>query len=251
MIKSTLEKLPLTTIIIAYFFICGLLYIIGFWSTFDIDITNFVSLTDIPKSFVLPFVLSQGIFLFHVLAYFILFPSIKDGEEKPKVMYKRTLLKRILIILVHPDTLFAYLVSFIFITIKNYKSEPLFWYFSSLLIGTYLIYRFTKSTFIKNKIPYFITRLFVGYFICLLPIFSFSTGKILSLNTFKNQKIVYVNNLIDNNVCETNTIKIKKDENKYKLLGFLGDKLIISTLDNKKIIIINQSTFKSVELSLK
>lgn len=81
MFTDILKKIPTTTILLTYLFICGVLYIIGFWSLFNIDISNLVTITDIPKSFVFPFVISQGLFLFNMLTQFITASTDKDPEN--------------------------------------------------------------------------------------------------------------------------------------------------------------------------
>ena len=251
MIKKILDKLPLTTILVSYFFICGSLYLIGFWTTFKIDITNFVSITDIPKNFILPFVLSQGLFLFQLLMNFLSIPILKDelinntGENALKPRWKDILYK-----LINLDTLFIIAV-FVIISYAHEKSmSSVYWTLSSLTIGFYLIYRYTTSTFVRGIIKYEVLRLYSAYVICFLPIFCFSTGKVLSLNIYNNKEIMYINKICDNNQSGNIDINLsKRDSSSLKLLGFLGDKLIVSTINNKKIIFINQSTFKNIEFT--
>lgn len=253
MIKGLLEKLPLTTILIAYFFICGGLYLIGFWTTFKIDITPFVSLTDIPKSFVLPFVLSQGLFLFHLLTNMLSTTLYKDNipdETNQPTKPKRKIWLRILLATIHPDTLFSFAVAFIIFYSHDHRNETMYWYLSSMIVGAYLIYKFMTINYVKTKIPYFSLRLYAGYILCLLPIFCFSTGKILAVNIYNNKDIMYISKISDNNQSpNTDTNLSYLSTHSFKLIGFLGDKLVISSLTNDKIVFINQSTFSTVELS--
>ena len=53
--KDWFDKVSFTTVVIVYLFVCGGLYIIGYWGEFFLDITPFISIADIPKSFILPF----------------------------------------------------------------------------------------------------------------------------------------------------------------------------------------------------
>lgn len=254
MLKNILDKLPITTILVSYFFICGGLYIIGFWSTFNIDITPFVSIIDIPKSFVLPFAISQGIFLLQMLTNLLTSTLVKDDPETdtttPKK--KKTKWERLFFVLFRWDTLFIISTILIINFSRTYKTNAIFWSMSSLLIGIYLTYKFTSILFVREKIPYYNLRLYFGYIICFLPVFCFSTGKVLSLNIYNNQEIMYIHNIRDNNHSGNipSTVS-KRDSNSLKFIGFLGDKLIVSSVDNKRIIFINQSSFNQVEMTRK
>jgi hypothetical protein len=252
MFKQILDKLPLATILLSYFFVCGGLYLIGFWTTFNIDITNFVSITDIPKSFVLPFVLSQGVFLLQSLSNLLSASLHKDEEPTENTNPKKAKTKwhRILLVFFSWDSLFSLAVLLIVSFSFKYKLNTLFWGASSLTIAFYLIYKFTSSKFVRTKIPYPVVRLYIAYIICLLPIFCFSTGKVLSVNIYNNKEIMYINAISDSSQSGNTSINFsKRDSSSLKFLGFLGDKLIISSINNKKIIFVNQSSFKTVELT--
>jgi len=252
MIKGLLEKLPLTTILIAYFFICGGLYLIGFWTTFGIDISPFISLTDIPKSFVLPFVLSQGLYLFHLFTNFFATSIQQDEELHMFPEWRKKKWFRIFLRLIHPDMLFVVVTFFILRFYTTHQTNALFWYFSSFGVGLYLIFKFVTFKEIKDRIPYFILRLYLGYIVCLLPIFCFSTGKILAVDTYNNKDIKYITISNDTNQSEKADSTFSNQSNQsLKFLGFLGDKLIASSLDNEKIVFLNQSSADKVVLSKK
>jgi hypothetical protein len=249
MFKQIIDKLPLATILLSYFFVCGGLYLIGFWTTFNIDITNFVSITDVPKSFILPFVLSQGFFLMQLLTNVVSTSLHKDDtqEQQKKVKTKKQLILSSLFSL---DTLFSMTVPFIVYFSYQYKTNAFYWALSSLTIAFFLMYKFTSLKIIKEKIPYLTLRIYIGYIICFLPIICFSTGKVLSVNIYNNKDIMYINHISDSSQSGNTSMNFsKRDSSSLKLLGFLGDKLIISSINNKKIIFVNQSSFKTVELT--
>jgi hypothetical protein len=69
-----LEKLKnnlavISTILVVYFTICGTLWHIGYWSTFDINILQYITASDIIKIFIIPFLSSGLILLFSYLAF--------------------------------------------------------------------------------------------------------------------------------------------------------------------------------------
>ena len=50
------------------------------------------------------------------------------------------------------------------------------------------------------------------------------------------------------NIDVPNTIIQKSGVNTLKLLGFLGDKFIVSSLNNEKIFVLKQDAFNTIEL---
>ncbi len=238
MIKDAFAKLPFTAIIISYFFVCGGLYLIGFWTTFEIDISSFITITDIPKSFIFPFVITQGFLLLYIMVN--LFTSHDLLTERPFLDYETDKLwKRFIKFLVSFDFLFTISIPYIVTNFQDNKLNPIFWSLCCFWISFYLIRKVSRSPFLKTQIQEYNLRLYLSYFLCFVPIGCFSTGKVLSLVIFNNSKIQYVN--IDNK-----TPKI--DSTSLKFISFLGDKLIVSSLDNKKINYINQSSYSKVEL---
>jgi len=88
-------------------------------------------------------------------------------------------------------------------------------------------------------------RHYIGTLIITVPIFCVFTAKLSSLSIYNNNDIRYIKTINnDSNVSISDTLSLK-------LLGFLGDKVIVSSLDNKKIIVPNQSSFSRIELTQK
>lgn len=77
---------------------------------------------------------------------------------------------------------------------------------------------------------------------------SFMLGKIKALAIYNNSEIKYIKHLINNNATE---IFAAKDSTNFKLIGFLGDKLIIGSLDNKQTVILNQSSISNLVIEIK
>jgi len=73
--------------------------------------------------------------------------------------------------------------------------------------------------------------------------FSFILGRVKAIYVYKNENIKYAK-AIDNN-----SISAISDSVPKKFLGFLGDKAIVSSLDNKTIIVLNQDKYDRIELT--
>jgi hypothetical protein len=231
--NNLIDKVPITTIVVSYFFICGGLYLIGFWTVFKIDISAFISITDIPKSFVIPFIFTNGTYLGQIILNSLLTKFYKDNNGD--FSHSSTLNKSLII-----DIIATLIIVVILFFSKNYTDDPYFWTISCTLVGLYLLFKFCVSSFIKSVVPYFTLRLYFGYILILTPIFSFATGKYVALNIYNNynntdlaKKYIIKNKFISDNTS------IDTSFNNLKLIGFIGDKTIASTEDNKNFIIIN------------
>lgn len=249
MIKRLTDNLPLATLVIAFLFVCGALYLIGFWGTFNVDITNLVSITDIPKSFVLPFFISQGVFILNIAVTIILTRDFIDNkkldEHKSKSIWWRLF-----------DTIFSIntviSISFIIIliTYADHKLSSKYWLQSSLALSFLLSIKLTRTSFFITNFTSRYFRLYLANIIVILPISSYATGKVTSLNIYNNSAYINITNITpissqDNIDIHSSTLS----SHSFKLVGFLGDKLIVSSLDNKTIIFINQSYYGTVEMT--
>lgn len=233
--KEYLKTIPATTIIIIYLYLCGGLYLIIYWSTFNFDISNIASITDIPKNFIYPFILSNTTFIIGIVAAQLdssLSKRTQDNiskERKPKKSIEPFF-----------DRIF-FISVFALIPLYTYlKYNDFFWWITGICLLFFLLFKFMKSPLIARCFPnsnirYYAFTLFVS-----VPIFCVITAKSNSISIYNNTDIKYAK--INNEALDSTSLK---------LLGFLGDKLIISSLDNKKIIVLNQSSLSVVELTQK
>ncbi len=238
MLKDILKQLPLTTFIVIFLYVCGGLYLIGYWGTFGIDISNIVGIVEIPKGFIFPFVLSQGYFLMYPL--FDVIVPIKTKDSKPKE-YKYFIWKLLLDVNIYIIILGGLVYPFFLL----YKGSVFFWFFYGFALSIALVIKTIGMPFVKEIIPSYPLRRYIVIMIIFTPIISLVTGKIQSLEVFNNNHIKYIKAEPNNN--KTN-ILATNDTTRLKLLGFLGEKVIISSLDNKKQYILNQSSVDVVGL---
>lgn len=240
--KEFINKLPFTTVTIVYFFVSGGLYLIGYWSTFKFDITSFISLTDIPKSFILPFALTNGFVLLHLFLNFLTTRHYKDKlDEENKEPIKKTKAQRIRALIFSLNTLIMLSFIIAFSLLEKYQLNPTYWSLTTMTIGYMIVYKLSENSHFKNYLPSYSLRTYVSTMLIILPLMCFVTGKYLSLKIFNN----------DNYLIYEKPVTLNKDDNQsdtLKLVGFIGDKVIISSLDNKRLFIINQSNGQEINL---
>lgn len=246
MLKEYFKELPITTLILLFLFICGSLYLIGYWGTFDVDISNIVSATDIPKSFIMPFVVSNGMLIANILLQIIIFRHLKEQVvPKSEEVKKRTFFGRFWRFLLSVDAIFSLSAVFIISEYENNKLNGVYWLVSGFTVSILVGIKIVNLPAIRRIIPYEIIRMYTVMMLIYTPVMSFAIGKTRAINTYVNKQIRYATAIPTNTSINTQAIK---DSSSLKLLGFLGDKIILSSLDNKKIYILNQSAFDIVEL---
>jgi len=238
MVKEFWKNITFTTGILIYCTFCGVLYLLSYWSTFDIDVTNFITITDVPKAFIFPFTIS-GALMTILFGFFSIdvtkkdFPTkITDHKFLKFITNDATI--SISIILIYIAALILYPIYF---RSKNY------WYYTSGLFIIFLIIKFLQSDLLNNYISNQRVRFIIVIVVFLLPWACMIRAKAKSLDIYFNKKIKYINII---NRDKTHAII---DNNSFKLLGFLGDKLIVSSLNNEKVLILDQTGEKGVEVS--
>ena len=118
-----------------------------------------------------------------------------------------------------------------------------YWQFFCLLFPILLSVKFWDFEWLNNLTKSNALTFYFSFTFLYIPFSAFQTGKTLSLDIYSNKDFKYVK-----------FIPAKgdfPDSTKYKLLGFLGSKTFISTVDNKKVTIVDQSSFDAIEIEKK
>ena len=244
MLDKIIKYIPITTGLIIFLFICGGVYLAGFWTTFGIDVLGLVSLTEIPKSFLLPFSLAIGVAFIEnfIMALILHDKNLNTARFRRAYKFVNITAKKYLIF-----NLDFWIIAISISTLILYPFLSKFGWFWTVSCGALIITIFNKVVISSFAIRYVMAYKSLISIILLListPFFSFMLGKTSSLNIYNNKDIKYIKN-----ITMTNNIQIlaQKDSLSFKSLGFLGDKFIISSLDNKEIIILNQASIQQID----
>lgn len=249
--NNFIKSVSSTTILIAYFFTCGSLYLIGYWSNFNIDISSFVAIWDVPKVFVFPFVVATALALFYQLLIYLMHSDMDARFIKSRRGLNVILLKKkgfgwlLLRQLLFTTFFLELLIGFVPLFYLLFKDKYLFWSISCIIVCIVVINRLKRKIYIRRC---FSSRAMMHIVITtsiVTPAFSFGYAKVKGMKVYNNTDIMYIMKL------NKNTNSIISDTIRNKFLGFLGDKAIISSLDNEKIIVLNQDDFSGFELSKK
>jgi hypothetical protein len=247
MLKDFIKQLPLTVLILIFLYVCGSLYLVGFWSTFDLDVSNIVNLTEIPKSFILPFLLSN---IYGLIVYVIVLITSHSKKDELVGVDTQTGPSKTWIIIIDLvlDLLIFIIPAIMYMYYDKYKLSGNYWTGSLSIMSLLIASKFSGLSFFKNLIPNSSTRFYLLILFVSTICMSFAIGKLKSVNIYNNRYVKYI-------AVKTNNVNVEiqpiSDTTNLKLLGFLGDKVIISSLDNKKIFVFNQDRFDIIELEEK
>jgi|SRR6185437_12359724 len=246
--ENILSKISIATLALTYLFFCGILYIMSFWFTFNFDITNYIDLLDIPKSFVYPLATGIGLSLILFILQAITYSTRQIQTEErineeliPKIkeLPTKTLLGRIL----KSYHLWYIIVLLACVTFYNSKNLLVIAIicFSTIVyfISNVLTSKLTDK-YIKNKS----LKIIFAILIIFIPIFTFFTGKQKSISIYNNMEYYTVTGITLKENMATDIYLNKK------LISKLGNNLFFTTLDNKKIIILNNNEIVSIEFTL-
>lgn len=245
--NEKLNNIPIAILLLIYLFVCGILYLIGFWSTFDVDVFSLISIYDIPKSFAFPLLVTQGFFVLNIISGNIIHFN-DDRDDKTKFVSIKPewgTFRKVLCNLTTINLVIAAAISLMATTIPDHLNSQVFWSISSLLTAYYFLHKFVNLEIVKNNFNNKLVRFFIGHFLIFLPISCFSTGKLSSLSIRQNSDIKYIK------IISTKNASIDTDTTSFKLLGFISDKILYGTLDNKKIYILNKDSYEAVILTKK
>lgn len=242
--EKLLKTLPTTTILLVYLYLCGSLYLIGFWNVFAVNIFSLVKFEDIIRSVVEPLIYAIIIFFIFLavdnLVNKINFISSARPPTKPqKVRY-------FIANNIDFHIVFAALLISLIIALTNMSVA---WFIVCCgLFSIATIEKIIYTPFVIRMIPEATTRKYLTMFIIILPVNSLIVGRANAIAAYNNNRLIYIKTKSSK---YSNEMAPMIDSMRLKLLGFLGDKLIISDLRNKKVWVLNQADFEICELESK
>jgi hypothetical protein len=230
-LKELLTHISITTLLLFFLFFCGTLYIISYWTTFNFDITNYIELFDIPKSFVFPLATGLGVSFLSLIAQALINAGAPPEKTESRNLKSNDPLRfgnrrgfnsnRIAVLLVVVCMLlYDPYQEWIVITI-------------GLTVSFWGVSNFNRHPRIKSLIVNDKLRLMASVLIVFVPIYSVCKGKLDSIAVWKNRNYYVV---VD--VQYTDETQGIKEAIGKKLLGKLGNSLIVTDSSNLNISVV-------------
>jgi hypothetical protein len=223
-----------------YLIVCGCFYHISYWSTFNINGLAYIGLSDIVKSFVYPFIY---FFVIALLSFIVSEGIFHLNKVFPHGAGRNTSVgKKLNSNLGISIFLIMWLATIILLYYIGTANRWLFW---SFIVGTVPMLFLDRiglwlNEFEDSKLRIHAIRIFV-----FLPILSFASGKYQSELIFKNFQYQYTT---------SDTILPFTLSPKIDTLKFLGNPeqyIILTDLNNSKIIFLNKEKLEVFELKQK
>lgn len=222
-----LKKITNPLILIPFLTICSASYHMSYWSEFGLNGLSFISLADIIKSAAQPMsVWVMVILVSNFVAYFFCYVALERGNIRVKSLKAKSFEMSVWYL----PFLLLWLI--VITVIPMYFSHPLRWIPFSFIASFPIVSVLVLNGFLADDISDFLVRTYTVMILVLLPILSYSMGKIDAGFIERNIKYQYtIGNGLDKS-SEPDTLK---------LLGFTTDNVIFSTLENDQIYILERS----------
>lgn len=242
------KQYPFLSLVILYGIFVSLLYLYGYWSTFEINILHYVSLSDVIKLAIYPIIIGIAISYSMLIVTAIIgghfiesLPTIAPTPMSP-------IIRKIFIV-----------INFVIIFAGNVLGEVLgrdkgmTWFVSGMLMVPIVSWYITDIPIVVKYIPNVIIRRFATYIILSILFVSLGWGRMDA------DKIVNGHNII---MVSTNIFKGKGTKEfdakgllatyaNLKYLGATGDYFFFLTPNNADTIIVKYEDLHFIELQRK
>ncbi len=220
-----------------YFISVGILYLWGYWASFEINILEFMTLSDIIKTTAYPIISS---FIFWALGAILgeLIPGASFRKLLPEGGGRDTKIGRFL----NRHTKALRTVVFLLIFLFLLFGPPSKWLLLTLLIGIPIYLFLKRAGFLKDLIPNEATRSVIIFLLATMPLTSYAFGKMKANEIIEGNKFKYV--LTD--ILKDSKLSLNIENQKYlKFIGHTNNYIFLQTQDNKQILIL---TFDKIQI---
>jgi len=204
--------------------ISSLLYLLGYWSTFDLNILEFISISDIIRLSIYPIAISiMSVIIGFVVGYYYSDSSHSSTPTKKSTRWV------------------AYIALLIIACVAYYKGYPYWWVVIGLFLIAIIHRGFNKLNLLETFIPNQRAQSIVLLILIGVPILSFSFGKMHSNEILDGKKAQYVNVSIFKNQ------ESFRNQEHLKYIGLKGDYFFFLSIDNSKLYISKSSEVPILE----
>jgi len=217
----------------SYSFLLAILYLYAFWSSFNINFLEHISISDILKASIYPLLgIIIGLTLGTIIGEYLLQGENKKPPEKRKRFQRQV-----------NFLLFAWYISMAYNAFDS--GLYMLWFYIPMGIFPPAVAATRKFLLEKELLkPYY--SIGIWYYIALLiciPIMSFGIGKSNSHKILNNSSVRY---------AKTSQFNDKQDfgeQKQIKYIGLGGNYYFFLSIDNSKLYILNSDEVKILELS--
>lgn len=223
---SDLDRSPVS-LVVAYALLVGILYQWGYWGTFNVNILQFMSLTDIVKSFAYPFVSSfAAFFLGIVMGTLVPTQSLPPGEGRQTVLGQFLYRWRFVLLWGYFGLVFA---------VWRFAPPSERWFLAAAMATPVVALFVSNFSVVQQLLPNSVVRQLAAFTATAMPLFAFAYGS-------SHAEAV----LSGRSYFET---RLSPGDAPSKYLGIAGERLFLLSADNKVITIHALSDQRAIPLT--
>jgi len=223
-----------------YFISVGILYLWGYWGSFDINTLEFLTLSDIIK-----IAIYSNIFSFILLALGAIVGELSSWVPIRKLFSERGWRNTRVIRFLNRHAQALRLI-FIFLIILLFLLEPpAKWLILAVLLGIPIYRVIKRSGFLQNLILNGGTKAVIIYLFAVLPLFSYGWGKLEANDILEGKKFKYVSPKL----LKDSASPLNLENQKYlKFIGHVSNYVFLQREDNKRILILSTEKISALAL---
>ncbi len=203
----------------------GVLYLWGYWSTFNVNILEYLSLADVIKSAAYPI---ASVFVF--LAVGAVFGEAMSGGAVLSPGGGRDTKAGKFLNRIFPWLLLLYATATLALLLLGPVSK---WNALPILLALPAYFYVKKSGFLLSALPHDSMRSITIFLLAVLPIFAYGQGKLKANDVVEGTRFEYVLSPIENVTVESNATALQRP----RLVGHTGDFLFFLMPVNSTLVI--------------
>ena len=219
----------IATLLAPYSLAVSLLYLSGFWGTFNVNVLEYIALSDVVKNAIVPLLYSSFFILAGITTGNVFILPIEKimppggGADLPEAKYIRWFFNLMALLI------FVVALYQIFFEVGNYR-----WFKVACLAFILLILFVGEASFAEQYIKQKHLRVIVVNSLTAILLFSFGWGAINAQEAKSSEQTLKINNVIS----------------KHIYLGWAGDYLFLWNKKEESVVTMFKSTVKQIERSI-
>jgi hypothetical protein len=233
---NDLKHFPLLSFVVPYALVTSLLYLFGYWSSFQINILEYVSLPDVIKLAIYPLVIGA---LLSLVVFFVPLTLTSFTADPEKAF----------IPIPHKYAGWTNWAVFLLLLAMLFQRTGSGYVTAGILLGFLVSFNFVNAEKLKNYIPHPTARKVILFLLCTILFTSYGRGKENAERILNGKRYKTVSTSIfkEKGTGVFNDKKLLEGMDKLKYVGTAGDYFFFISMDNSRTFVAKYSDFHFIE----
>jgi hypothetical protein len=236
--NNDLKQFPLLSFVVPYALATSLLYLFGYWSSFQINILEYVSLPDVIKLAIYPLVIGAFLSLVGFYVQVIVGTSFTADPEKAFIVVSRKYVGWT-----------NWIVFFLILGILFFKRTGSWYVTAGFLLAFLVSFNFLGTDKLKNYIPHPSARKVILFSVSIILFTSYGRGKENAERILNGTRYKTVSTSVfkEKGSAGFDDKKLLEGLDKLKYIGTAGDYFFFISMDNSRTFVAKYSDFHFIE----